>query len=77
VDGGIGPWEAGEAGVPLREIEGSREIDRYTEFTTKGTRDECIATVHDGLYYSWSEDGKVVEAVFDRATGRGYYYSHR
>jgi hypothetical protein len=75
VAAGIGPWEAMQAGVALREIDGVREIDRYQLFTTKGQRDECIATVRDGLYYSWSNGDNSVEAVFDRATGRGYYNS--
>ena len=75
VEGGIGSLESNAANVPLEPIVGSEEIARYCAFGPRPINGTDQATVTNGLRYFWSEEYRMVHAVFDRDTGRAYFYS--
>ena len=72
---GIGSIEARAAAVPIREISSSHTITRYYAYASQLNGPTEIA-VNSGLFYSWSREDRGVHAVYDRATGRGYYHAH-
>jgi len=75
VESGIGSIESESAAIPIREITTPFTIRRYFTYSSKlnGPRE---ITVNSGLFYSWSKEDRGVHAVYDRTTGRAYYYAH-
>jgi len=73
VEGGIGSLEAERANVPLEEIRGGATISRFYSMTDGVTGPDTI-TVEHGLCYDWSFEDRAVYAIFDRTTGRAYFY---
>ncbi len=73
VEGGIGSFEAEKANVPIEEIRGGATIRTFCAMTDGVTGPDTI-TVDKGLSYYFSAEDRVVSAVFDRTTGRAYYY---
>lgn len=73
VAGGIGSYEAEKANVPLEEIRGGATIRRFYSMTDGVTGPETI-TVEHGLCYDWYFEDRAVCAIYDRDTGRGYFY---
>lgn len=73
VEGGIGSFEAEKANVPIEEIRGGATIRTFYSMTD-GVNGPDTITVDKGLSYYFSAEDRVVSAVFDRTTGRAYFY---
>lgn len=75
VNSGIGSFESEAANVPIRPISEPFRIPRYYRLSPELVGPE-FATITQGLYYSRSKEDRGVDAVFDSATNRAYYFAH-
>lgn len=70
VAAGVGSIEANRSGTTLQEIAEPIDAVRYA---LEGYQ---TITVTNGLHYTWRKSDRGTHAVFDRSTGRAYYYFH-
>ncbi|MEM7314388.1 MAG: hypothetical protein AAF497_14670, partial [Planctomycetota bacterium] len=75
VASGIGSIESSTSDTKLKPITTPISITRYIALSSDliGARSVTIA---GGLHYSWSFEDRGVNAVFDAATSRAYYFAH-
>ncbi len=70
---GIGSHESRAAKVQLKPIDGSTTVPTYRMLHPQLGGPNHV-TVKNGLEYFWWFEDRRVHAVFDRSTGRAYYY---
>jgi hypothetical protein len=75
INSGVGSIESISAKVTLDPITAPVTIDRFNSLSRELKGPESI-TVSNGLFYSWSKEGRGVHAVFDRNTNRAYFEAH-
>ena len=73
VAGGIGSWESNASGTKLEEISEEFSIPTYRNLLPDG-RLAHETVIRHGLVYNWLKGDRCVEAVYDRESGKAYYY---